>query len=63
MFRDLILQMKRKSGLSTKGLSEETGVSENVLENLLTERYGQEEPKFSDGVVIFTYAKELGVRV
>jgi ribosome-binding protein aMBF1 (putative translation factor) len=63
MFRDLILKIKRESGLSTKRLALELGVSKNVIENLITERYGQQEPRFSDGVVILTFARELGVRV
>lgn len=63
MFRDLINQIKRRSGLSTKSLAKELGVSHNVLENLISERYGQSEPKFSDGVVIMVMARELGVEV
>lgn len=63
MFRDLINQIKRRSRLSTAGLAKELGVSKNVLENLLCERYGQSEPKFSDGVVIMVMARELGLEV
>lgn len=63
MFREIILKIKRQSGLSTKRLANEIGVSRNVIENLLCVRYGQQEPKFSDGVVILTYAKEIGVKL
>lgn len=63
MFREIILKIKRQSGLSTKRLADEIGVSKYVIDNLLCVRYGQQEPKFSDGVVILMFARELGVRV
>jgi len=59
-FKNLILSIRGKTRMSLKTLAKEIGVSESVIQNIVYERYGQTEPKFSDGVILIDYAKEVG---
>jgi len=59
-FQNLIHAIKAKTQFSLSDLAKDCDVSLNVLENIFYARYGQSEPKFSDGIILIQYAREKG---
>lgn len=57
-WHELVLELKRKTGLSWVKLAHESGVNKCVIEDMA--KGGVRSPRFDNGFALLCYAREVG---